>query len=373
MVMSKVRQEWYQLRSLLMAQDFAAAEALLQENPELLDARNGIGETVLHYLAVEDALPGIAWLHKRGASLNVVNEFGTPVLFEVAQLGYRELFSWLAAHGADLKQRATNGQSLKDYLFYTRHPEMLGFICGLYPDAFSEPESFDDQKPHRAHTIQMLQLLASEVEQLAYEKNVPHVDITSELLCLWFDHTYLSERQTYSDSFSSAENEALAAFHKFFGENHKSLPESQGTIRSWHASQSWRGIMGKAKETLDILEDVSGVQDQKALILTKLELMAQMMDLCVNGPEEPWVDLPDEMLSHFFVDCYQPDDVGFRAWFTEAELAALAEYAREQRNLWRVVQESVVTSGPHLVPAAWGEIIHLTRTMAAVLEDRDRS
>ena len=40
--------------------------------------------------------------------------------------------------------------------------------------------------PWRQITIEQLQLLASEAEQLEYERNVPQVDITNELLCGWF-------------------------------------------------------------------------------------------------------------------------------------------------------------------------------------------
>ena len=126
--MSNVLPEWYQLRNAACQGDFETAHTLLRTNPNLLDDRNGIGETVLHFLAVEDCLPGIEWLHARGASLNTTNKFGTPLLFEVAQLGYRDLLLWLVAHGADPKQTDNNGQSLRSYLTEYDKPDMIAFL-----------------------------------------------------------------------------------------------------------------------------------------------------------------------------------------------------------------------------------------------------
>ena len=68
--------------------------------------RNGIGETVLHFLAVENDREGVSWLHSRGFSLNETNAFGIPMIFEVAQLEYRDLFLWFTHHGADLSETA---------------------------------------------------------------------------------------------------------------------------------------------------------------------------------------------------------------------------------------------------------------------------
>jgi len=43
------------------------------------------------------------------------------VLFEVATLGYRELFLWLIEHGADPLATNNDGQNILDYL-YDRFP-----------------------------------------------------------------------------------------------------------------------------------------------------------------------------------------------------------------------------------------------------------
>jgi hypothetical protein len=82
---------WHLLRNAVLEGRYSDASFLLKEQPELVEARNSIGETVLHFLAVENELEGVAWLHENGFSLDTKPEFGIPVVFEVAQLGYKEL------------------------------------------------------------------------------------------------------------------------------------------------------------------------------------------------------------------------------------------------------------------------------------------
>lgn len=125
---SETRPEWYRLRDDLLDGDFVAAETLLASYPELIDARNSIGETVLHYLAVEDFKEGVAWLHARGSKLNTGDDFGVPLLFDIAVLGYRDLFLWLVSNGADASARDSHGQTIEEHLAGLDVHEMIGFI-----------------------------------------------------------------------------------------------------------------------------------------------------------------------------------------------------------------------------------------------------
>lgn len=125
---SETRPEWYRLRDFLLDGDFVAAEALLASNHELIDARNSVGETVLHHLAVEEFKEGVAWLHARGSKLNTADDFGVPLLFDIAVLGYRELFLWLVSNGADASARDSHGQTLEEHLAGLDVHEMIAFI-----------------------------------------------------------------------------------------------------------------------------------------------------------------------------------------------------------------------------------------------------
>ena len=124
--------EWYELRALVAAKQFGEAAMRIECNASLCSAVNGLGETVLHYLAVENDEEGVAWLWSKGFDINIRNEFGTPVVFEVAQLDYRDLLQWFISSGADVKCQDSDGRSIKEYVLLfghekiARHLESLG-------------------------------------------------------------------------------------------------------------------------------------------------------------------------------------------------------------------------------------------------------
>src|ERR1044072_290871 len=72
--------------------------------PDLLNARTGLGETPLHYLVVENHIEAVkALVEKKGADVNTVNNFGGSVISEAAGLGYVDLVKYLLAVGAKLQ------------------------------------------------------------------------------------------------------------------------------------------------------------------------------------------------------------------------------------------------------------------------------
>ena len=85
-----------------MFNDWGAAQALIEADPTIIESRSGIGETALHYLAVENHLEGVRWLWQRGADINTRDNFqGTPLIAAVS-LGYLELCRSLLDNGADI-------------------------------------------------------------------------------------------------------------------------------------------------------------------------------------------------------------------------------------------------------------------------------
>lgn len=103
----------------------------------------------------------------------------------------------------------------------------------------------------RGQIRELLQLLASEEEQLTYACRVPHVDITAELVCMWFNDLYDTKQAATNSAFSGDEQTALAEFHRFYGDRVDRLPKSQGTVRTWHGSPVWREIMEQARRTYE--------------------------------------------------------------------------------------------------------------------------
>jgi len=94
-------ENFHKFRDAVYNPDHAGAIALLAENPALLEARSGIGETVLHFVAVENEQEMVAWLLSQGANINTVNDFGETPLMDAAILEYTDLCRFLLDSGAD--------------------------------------------------------------------------------------------------------------------------------------------------------------------------------------------------------------------------------------------------------------------------------
>ena len=76
---------------------------VLNAEPELLKELTGLGETPLHYLAVENHLDAVkALVEEKGAEINTVNNCGESPLSEASILGYLDLVNYLLSKGASL-------------------------------------------------------------------------------------------------------------------------------------------------------------------------------------------------------------------------------------------------------------------------------
>jgi ankyrin repeat protein len=122
------RSSWYELRDAIAGRDFTIAATWVQGDPDLNKKTNGIGETVLHFLAVENDALGVAWLHEQGADINCENDFGIPAWFEVAQLGYRELLMWFVQAGVNLNATDRDEQGILTFLTAMGESEMVEFV-----------------------------------------------------------------------------------------------------------------------------------------------------------------------------------------------------------------------------------------------------
>src|SRR5208283_3284874 len=117
--------QWYELRDSVYSKLFDHAEELLQANPQLLMLTNRLGETVLHYLAVENDIEGVAWLHDHGFSLNTRTDSGTPMVFEVASLGHIGLLLWLSQNGTDFSVLDEENCGIFEHLLDGLEQELL--------------------------------------------------------------------------------------------------------------------------------------------------------------------------------------------------------------------------------------------------------
>lgn len=91
---------FYQLRNAAYT-DLAAARELIANDASIVEAKNSIGETALHFLVVENQLEAVKFLAQAGSDVNNHNDFGTPAIIEAAQLGYGEMVELLLKLGAN--------------------------------------------------------------------------------------------------------------------------------------------------------------------------------------------------------------------------------------------------------------------------------
>jgi len=131
-----------------------------------------------------------------------------------------------------------------------------------WPGAREPGRSAQHAMSRHNNIIEILELLASEENQLAYERDVPHVDITAELVSMWFKDQYQLGKG-FDAFFSPDELAALARFHRFDDERVDRLPERKGTVRTWLADSLWRQIMQQAEATLRQIAEPDTAPDSR--------------------------------------------------------------------------------------------------------------
>ena len=158
---------FYELRNAVFS-DQDAAEKLVEENPAIVHARNSIGETALHYLAVENYITGVDWLVRHGGDINTKNDFEATPLMESASLGYIELCQYLLAHGADVFVKDQNDGTVFSAASLNNSNDIdkvnLLNLLLKYAGDIDLNDVFDDFEAHRALTQQspiVVELLSS--------------------------------------------------------------------------------------------------------------------------------------------------------------------------------------------------------------------
>ena len=80
--------------------DHPKAKAMLAAHPELKNAHR-MGETLLHWLAVEGHSEAVDFLAGLGFDVNTASKFGNTPLIDAADLGHEKTVAVLLARGAD--------------------------------------------------------------------------------------------------------------------------------------------------------------------------------------------------------------------------------------------------------------------------------
>ena len=122
-------------------------------------------------------------------------------------------------------------------------------------DIISKEELAEHQQVSRKCVKWQLELLSSTQEQLEYQRDVPHVNITVELVCMWFDDSYHPKNKFFISAFSEKELQAMSEFSEIF---ERVLAPMRGDylpqITELVQMPQWINLVQAAQKTLDIFE-----------------------------------------------------------------------------------------------------------------------
>jgi hypothetical protein len=115
-----------------------------------------------------------------------------------------------------------------------------------------------DPQTIRKNLVGLLRLLSSEAEQVAYQQDVPYVNVCGELICMWFSDLYHPEDPFFRSCFTQPELDAMARFNQLYSQKKQILPylehhpeirypvELQECLRS----PAWREVMAEAAKAV---------------------------------------------------------------------------------------------------------------------------
>jgi hypothetical protein len=118
----------------------------------------------------------------------------------------------------------------------------------------SKADSIKQQRISRRLINEHLQLLSSKEEQLQYQRNVPHVNIITELVCCWFDDAYWPDDETFCSGFSKEELLAMAEFSGVFEAVLASMQSEVADIAVYVETPQWSQLLHAAHNTLIVLQ-----------------------------------------------------------------------------------------------------------------------
>ena len=99
------------LNSAVYRGDVAAVQEALTLHPELVNVKNEVGRTPLHYAAWRGHNEMISLLVSRGADINAITDRGHTPLHLAVRRNYKETVALLIALGANVNARTKRGHS----------------------------------------------------------------------------------------------------------------------------------------------------------------------------------------------------------------------------------------------------------------------
>jgi len=126
-----------------------------------------------------------------------------------------------------------------------------------------------DEDARRSDILQTLRLLASPMDQFAYQERVPYVFVPAEMVCSWFDDCYVEptavdthgqlpksvHRQWFERLFSTEELQAIDEFSHVFDASVRALPPTLPRVQELNNLPEWKSVVAAAQNALRKFDD----------------------------------------------------------------------------------------------------------------------
>ncbi len=117
-----------ELKLAISTKDEAAVQRILEENPEIVEKKDDMGNSPLHYAAHMGDTSLIQLILDKGGDIDSANKRGLrPIIFAVNN-GDRKTVKYLVEKGSDINSPDVSGLSPVDWALYSRHPEIATFL-----------------------------------------------------------------------------------------------------------------------------------------------------------------------------------------------------------------------------------------------------
>lgn len=111
--------------------DPRTAQTMLDDNPWLREGSWRLGESPVHFLAIEGYAEAVEWLLERGFPVDAVNLLGDTALFDVITLKNFDMAKLLLKYGANPNVESPTYGTLREYAQLKEDDETTRFVDSI--------------------------------------------------------------------------------------------------------------------------------------------------------------------------------------------------------------------------------------------------
>jgi ankyrin repeat protein len=120
----------------------------LTKNPKLINARNSLGETILHILVINNNIDIVKYLHNHGANLNTIDICScTSPLSDAVSIGNENIVKFLLHNGVSVRETYEMGNSILHEAIKSGDLKIIKILIDYGADIFKK-NNFNETLQH---------------------------------------------------------------------------------------------------------------------------------------------------------------------------------------------------------------------------------